>query len=103
MALAKAATRVVYHKEDGPQAMYHIDAAHALKFREEWSATPWSKNGDKSEPIVEIPEGWAELSAHERIALAVNLGATRKGLTAAKADEVILAEVERRAETPAEE
>jgi|SRR6185312_8915534 len=102
MAITKTATRTIYHIEDGPKALYHVDALHALKFKDEWSATPWKKNGEKSEPIVEIPEDWADQSAHERIALAVKLGADRKGLTAAKADEVILAEVEERAETPGE-
>jgi len=103
MALAKAAQRTIYHVKNGPQAMYHVDANHALRFKDEWSATPWKKNGDKAEPVVEIPEDWADQSSHQRIALAVQLGAERRGLTAAKADEVILAEVERRADEPGDE
>jgi hypothetical protein len=103
MAVAKAATRTIYHKEQGAVSMYHVDARHALRFKDEWSETPWKKDGSKAEPTIEIPEDWADQSAHERIALAVKLGAERRGLTAAKADEVILAEVEARADAPSEE
>jgi len=96
--VAKSALTTIYHKEDGPKQMYEIDARHALRFKDEWSEAPWSKNGDKSEPIVEIPSDWQDMTNQQRIALAVKLGAERKGLTAAKADEVIEAEVERRQE-----
>lgn len=102
MAVKKSAVRTIYHVKDGPSTMYDIDTAHALKFKDEWSPTPWAKNGEKSEPTIEIPNDWADTSSQQRIALAVKLGADRKGLTAAKADEVILAEVERREETPGE-
>lgn len=96
MAVAKSAFVTVYHVEDGPKQMYPIDASHALQFKHEWSATPWGKDGEKSVPIVEIDSDWQDLSNQQRIALAVKLGAERKGLTAAKADEVIQAEVDRR-------
>lgn len=104
MAVKKSAQRTIYHVEDGPKAMYEIDARHALRFPKEWSETPWGKDGGKSVPIVEIPEGWQDGAASERIALAVRLGADRKGLTGAKADEAIEAEVEHRqtTEVPAE-
>lgn len=94
--MAKSALVTVYHIESGPQQMYEIDAGHALKFDKEWSRTPWGKDGEKVVPIVEIPDDWADSSSQQRIALAVKLGADRKGLTAAKADEIILAEVEKR-------
>jgi hypothetical protein len=97
--MAKDALRTIYHKDTGPQQMYEIDARHALRFKDEWSPTPWGKNGEKLEPIVEIPSDWQDLTNQQRIALAVKLGAERKGLTAAKADEVIQAEVDRREAT----
>jgi hypothetical protein len=96
MAVKKSALRTVYHVEDGPAAMYEVDARHALRFNKEWSETPWSGTGEKAIPIVEIPDDWQDLKSSERISLAVSLGAKRPGLTAAKADDVIAAEVERR-------
>jgi hypothetical protein len=99
MAVKKSAVRTIYHIEDGPASMYEIDARHALQFKE-WSETPWTKTGEKSAPVVEIADDWQDMSAQQRIALAVKLGADRKGLTSGKADEVILAEIERRAEAP---
>lgn len=101
MAVTKSAQRTIYHKEQGAVAMYHIDATHALKFKDEWSETPW-KGGEPSDPVIEIPSDWQDLSANQRINLAIKLGAERKGLTGAKADEVIQAEVEKREETPGE-
>jgi hypothetical protein len=103
MAISKAATRTIYHIENGPASLYHVDANHALRFKDEWSATPWKSNGEKAEPIVEIPADWQDQSAHQRIGLAVNLGAERKGLTASKDDDFILEEIERRENAPAEE
>jgi hypothetical protein len=101
MAVKKSAQRTIYHIEDGPASLYEIDARHALKFKE-WSETPWTKSGEKSAPVVEIPEDWGDMTSQQRIALAVKLGADRKGLTAGKADEAIMAEVEKRAEAPGE-
>lgn len=92
-----------YHVKDGAQVFpYAIDAHSAVaRFPKEWSMTPWSDNGEQSAPIVEIPDGWQDLKPLQRINIAVQLGADRKGLTAAKADEVIEAEAEARAEAPA--
>lgn len=97
MAAKQSALRTIYHIDDGAQSLYEIDARHALKFSKEWSKTPWKKNGEKAEPIVEIPEDYADLKASERIAIAVQLGADRKGLTGAAADAVIAAELDNRA------
>lgn len=97
----RSAVKTVYHVKDGPTSMYLIDASSAVaRFPEEWSFTPWKKDGKKAEPIVEIPSDWQDLKPSERIALAVQLGAKRIGLTAAKADDVIEAEVETRAAAP---
>lgn len=52
--------------------------------------------GDKSD-AVEIPDGWEKLKPEQRINLARRLGAPVKGTGAAKADEVIQAEVDKRA------
>lgn len=93
----RSAVRTVYHIEHGPQSMYLVDARSAVsRFPKEWSNTPWGKKGEKAEPIVEIPDGWQDLKPSQRISLAVELGAKRVGLTGAKADELIEAEVERR-------
>ena len=102
MAVENRATRTIYHRVHGAASLFVVDARHALTFKDEWSATPWARNGDKIEPSIPIPDGWENGSASERIALALRLGADRKGLTAAKADELITTEVERRlaAETP---
>lgn len=35
------ATRVVHHVLDGAKEMYHVDALHALGFKDEWKARPW--------------------------------------------------------------
>lgn len=97
MTVKKSALRTIYHVKDGAVAMYEIDATHALKFRKEWSVTPW-KGENPSEEVVEISADWQDLKPTERIALALRLGAKRKGLTAAIADEVITDELEKRAE-----
>jgi len=102
MAVKKSALRTLYHVKDGPVAMYEVDARHALRFGEEWSETPWKINGEKAEKIVEIQTDWQNLTPMQRIALAVKLGAERKGLTSSKADDHILAEIERRESAPAD-
>lgn len=88
-----------YHVENGPQVFpYAIDAHSAVsRFPDEWSFTAWASDGSKSVPVVEIDPDWQDGKPSERIALAIKLGSERKGLTSAKADEVIEAEVERRA------
>jgi hypothetical protein len=94
----RSSTKIVHHIKDGPVEMPLVDANSAVaRFPNEWSHTPWGKRGEKTVPIVEIPDGWQDLKPSERINLAVRLGAKRVGLTAAKADELIEAEVEHRA------
>lgn len=93
----KAATKIAYHVDDGPKEMYNVDANSAVaRFPDEWSHTPWSKDGKQAKPLVEIPADWQDERPLQRIALAVALGNERKGLTAAKADDIITAEVEKR-------
>src|SRR6266566_3258433 len=89
---------VAYHITDGATTFpYAVDAHHAVSAHpKEWSFTPWTKNGEKSEPIIEIPVDWQDLTPIQRINLAASLGETRKGLTASKADEAIQNEVDRR-------
>jgi hypothetical protein len=103
MAVKKSALVTIYHVKDGPQRMYEVDARHALRFGNEWSETPWKTDGVKAEKIVEIPADWQDMTPMQRIALAAKLGAERKGLTASKADDHIVAEIERRENEPAEE
>ena len=95
---------VAYHIQDGRHEFpYAIDARMAIsQHPKEWSWTPWGKDGEKTVPVADIPDDWQDMSALARINLAVQLGATRKGLTAAKADEVIQAEVDKRAEAQPE-
>lgn len=50
----------------------------------------------RPETAIVIQDNWQNLPPLQRINLATKLGADRKGLTAAKADEVIQAEVDRR-------
>jgi len=90
---------VAYHKTDGAVTFpYAIDAHQAVSHHpDEWSKTPWLEDGEKSVPTVEIPEGWEDMKPTDRINLAIRLtGAERKGLTAAKADEIIAAEAAKR-------
>lgn len=96
MAIDQSAMRTIYHKQNGPATMFKIDAAHALTFKDEWSTTPWGRDGNKEPATVDIPPDWQDGKPLERINLAVQLGAERKGLTAAKADDFIQAEVEKR-------
>jgi hypothetical protein len=101
-----ASAKVAYHVEDGAMTFpYAVDAHSAVsRFPNEWSFTPWSKDGGRTAPVVEIPPDWQDQSPSSRIALALALsGEPRKGMTAAKADDIILAEVERREEEPAPE
>jgi hypothetical protein len=100
MAISKSAVRTIYHVEDGPQSMYEIDARHALRFKDQWSETPFAQDGKPAAPVIEISSEWQDLKPSERIALAMKFGHERKGMTAAKADEVIFAEVERRLANP---
>lgn len=74
------------------------DIAKADKLERENAALAekLEQDGPAPEPLVEIPDDWQDRKPSERIALAVKLGSERKGLTAAKADEVIEDEVERR-------
>lgn len=98
----RSQVKTVHHVKDGAVSMYLVDANSAVaRFPKEWSHTPWGKDGDKTVPIVEIPGGWQDMRPSERITLAVSLGAKRVGLTAAKADELIEAEVDKRTK-PAE-
>ncbi|MCK1718867.1 hypothetical protein [Bradyrhizobium sp. 141] len=138
------AMTTIYHVVDGPRKMYHIDARHALQFRDQWRTQPdfteeeadaylrkeiedaeqtAEITGDpqdkrravevkrrnerrlknfteqprpRPETAIVIPDNWQNLPALQRINLAAKLGADRKGLIAAKADEVIQAEVDRR-------
>ena len=100
----RSATKTVHHIEDGPKEMLLVDANSAVaRFPDEWSFTPWKKNGERPKPIIDIPVEWQDLKPSERVALAVRLGAERRGLTAAKADELIDAEVDKRAEEAAAE
>ena len=92
--------KIAYHVTEGEHVFpYSIDAESAVGAHpNEWSFTPWSKDGKKSEPIVEIPTDWQDMKPTERINLAIALtGSPRKGLTAAKADDIIAAEVDKRA------
>lgn len=139
-----SAMTTVYHVVDGPKQMHHIDARHALQFRDQWRRQPdfteeeadtylrkeiedaelaAEISGDaqdkrravevkrrnerrmkhfteqprqRPETAVVIQDNWQNLPALQRINLATKLGADRKGLTAAKADEVIQAEIDRR-------
>lgn len=93
-----------YHKEFGPTNFaYGVDAHSAVRQHpKEWSFTPWAEDGKPSAPVVAIPLDWQDQTPSARINLALQIsGEPRKGMTAAKADEIILAEVERREETPA--
>ncbi len=93
----RSAVRTVYHVTDGPQSMYLVDARSAVsRFPDQWSDTPWRRNGGKTAPIIEIPDGWEDMKPSDRITLAVKLGGKRPGMTAAKADEQISQEVEKR-------
>lgn len=96
----RAAQKVIYHKELGPSPpMYLVDARMAVKLHpNEWSDTPWEKKTEKvaAMPAVKIPDEWRAMNAYERIALAADLGAKRFGLSAAKADEWIEAELAKR-------
>lgn len=98
MKIDEATSKVAYHIEDGEVRFpYAIDANNAVgQHPKEWSFTPWGKDGSKLDPVVDIPDGWQDLKPLERINLAASLGEVRKGLTAAKADEAIQAEVEKR-------
>lgn len=92
-----------YHINDGAVVFpYAIDAHQAVSHHpKEWSWTPWEA-GEKTKPVVAIPDDWQDMKPSDRIALAMRLtGAERKGLTAAKADEMIEEEVDRRAAEPA--
>jgi hypothetical protein len=51
----------------------------------------------KTVELVEIPEGWRDLAAEQRINLARKLGAPVKGTKAKQADEWIETEIARRA------
>ncbi len=94
----KNAERTVYHIKDGPARMYLVDANSAVgRFPQEWSNTPWTSKGEKTAPVIEISPDWQDLKPSERITLACRFGAKRPGLTSAKADELIQAEVDRRA------
>lgn len=99
MKIEATNSMVAYHIKDGATVFnYAVDAHSAVsRFPEEWSFTPWSSDGKKSAPLIAIPEDWQEQSTAARINLAMALsGEPRKGMTAAKADDIILAEVERR-------
>lgn len=99
----RRATKTVYHIKDGESSLYIVDAHAAVRNHpKEWSFTPWGKNGDRIAPLVEIPADWQDMKPSERINLATRLGAKRPGLTSAKADDVIEAEVEKRAAAAAE-
>jgi hypothetical protein len=94
----RSATKIVHHIKDGPKEILLVDANSAVaRFPEEWSETPWSKDGKQAKPMVEIPADWQDRNGLARIAIAVSLGNERKGMTASKADDIILAEVEKRA------
>lgn len=41
MADRPSPTRVVHHVFDGETVMYHVDALHALTFKDEWKDRPW--------------------------------------------------------------
>lgn len=41
MADRPTPTRVVHHVFDGETVMYHVDARHALTFKDEWKDRPW--------------------------------------------------------------
>jgi hypothetical protein len=106
MAERASAFRTLYHRDAEGKvkavSMPLVDAGHALSFPDEWSETPWSTDGKPGKPVVDIDPDWQDLRPTQRIALAVKLGADRKGLTAAEADKVIAEEVVRReAEAPA--
>lgn len=105
MKIDSSMSATAYHIETGAFLFpYAIDAHSAVsRFPKEWSFTPWGKDGAPTAAVIEIPADWEEMGPQKRIALAVQMGAERKGLTAAKADEVILAEVERREAEPAPE
>jgi hypothetical protein len=99
--VARSAVKTVHHIKDGAVTIPIIDANSAVaRFPKEWSFTPWGKDGARVE--VEIPDGWQDLKASDRISLAVRLGAKRPGLTSAKADDLIEAEAEKRAAAAAE-
>lgn len=99
----RRATKTVYHIKDGEFSLYIVDAHTAVRNHpKEWSFTPWGRNGDRIAPLVEIPADWQDMKPSERISLAVSLGAKRIGLTSAKADDVIEAEVEKRTAAAAE-
>src|ERR1019366_4874736 len=100
MAVNKSAVRTIYHANDGAVSMYEIDARHALRFKDQWSETPWAQDGKPAKPVIEISSEWQDLKPSERIALAMRFGHERKGMTAAKADEIIAAEVEHQLAEP---
>ena len=98
MKIDAATSAVAHHVKDGAVTFpYAVDARHAVsQHPDEWSWQPWGENGEKLAPVVDIPSEWQDMKPMQRINLAVQLGAERKGLTAAKADEAIQAEVDRR-------
>lgn len=104
LKINESTSKVAYHVKDGEHLFpYAVDANSAVASHpEEWSFTPWGKDGKKTASVVEIPPDWQDLKPMQRISLAVSLGAERKGLTAAKADEVIQAEVDEREAASAE-
>ncbi len=82
------ATKTVHHIKDGPVSMYEIDARHAVaRFPKEWSNEPWPEDSEP-QAAVTIPDGWQDLPADERIALAKTVGA-KGNIGAAKADAAI--------------
>lgn len=95
-----------YHKEFGPTNFaYGVDAHSAVRQHpKEWSFTPWADDGKPTAAVIDIPLGWEDQSPSARINLAMQIsGEPRKGMTAAKADEIIQTEVDRRADAPGDE
>lgn len=85
-----------YHVNDGQTLMYDIDARSAVgQHPKEWSLEPWPSKGKTAEKpaapqgdAAVIPEGWRDLPAADRIALAKTVGA-KGNIGAAKADAAI--------------
>lgn len=98
MADIPSSMKTVYHVENGAKEMHVIDAKTAVsQHPEEWSEKPW----DGSKPVgVLVPGDWADLPASKRIALARELGA-EGNISGAKADEVIAAYLDEKAEPEA--
>jgi hypothetical protein len=66
MAVKKSAVQTLYHVEDGPQSMPEIDTHHALRFKDEWSKTPWNKDGkptvaEREREIADLEQRLARL------------------------------------------